>query len=563
MEAYWLYDYMVSALGFGTEKNVEAIRSGRSGIRVIDNPELCKDRILAGAIDWGCIKDMDGMHKLETLIMHCLQKTKADNSSTDFSSPRFRIVLSSTKGNIDLLAESGLQDNAVFLSDMAKRVADKIGITTEPIVISNACISGLSAIMVAKRLICSGKCDNVVVVGADILSEFVISGFRAFKSVSDKICRPYDKARDGLSMGEACGVVLLGNHILDKMPAAAVCVKGAAVSNDANHISGPSRTGDGLYYAIRAALGEAELQARDIDFISAHGTATVYNDEMESKAFNLAGLAGCPLNSLKPYFGHTLGACGVIESILAVWQLRHAHIFGTLGYENCGVPFELSVSDKERQLDRSRNCLKTASGFAGCNAAIVFSIYDKENNDCSDNNLDNAHTEIKCIAESELTIPENRNYDEYILEQFRELNSPNIKFYKMDRLCKAAYIAAEKLLRGIKLPDDRTKVAVVLYNRSASLDTDLKHQTTLNHNEPASPAVFVYTLPNIMCGEICIRHKINGENTFFVQDGKDGFPLEYARLLLERNIAEYVIYGENDVLDDFHTTRLQLLVINK
>ena len=130
----------------------------------------------------------------------------------------------------------------------------------------------------------------------------------------------------------------------------------------------------------------------------------------------------------------------------------------------------------------------------------------------------------------------------------------------MDRLCKAAYMAAENLLKGIKLPDDRTKVAVVLYNRSASLDTDLKHQATLDNNEAASPAVFVYTLPNIMCGEICIRHKINGKNTFCVQDGKDGFPLEYARLLLDHDMAESVIYGENDVLGNVVSPSLQLLV---
>lgn len=557
---YWIDDYMVTALGCGTETNVKAISDGQSGIRMICDDALCEEPVLAGRIDWDSIENRPGMCKLENLMLHCIEHVKTANPEAEFSSDRFGFVISSTKGNIDLLAGNALDNEAVFLPVMAKRVAMQAGIASSPIVISNACISGLSAIMVAQRLINAGKYDYMLVVGTDILTKFVISGFKAFKSVSGKICRPYDKTRDGLSMGEACGAVLLGNRLPDRQPAAALCVKGAAVSNDANHISGPSRTGDGLYYAIRAALGEAGLQARDVDFVSAHGTATVYNDEMESKAFNLAGLAGCPLNSLKPYFGHTLGACGVIESILAAWQLRHAHIFGTLGYENCGVPFELSVSDKERQLDRSRNCLKTASGFAGCNAAIVFSICDKENNNCSDINPDNARKEITCIAESELAIPENKNYDEYILEQFRALDRPDIKFYKMDRLSKAAYIAAEKLLKGIKLPDDRTKVAVVLYNRSASLDTDLKHQATLDNNEAASPAVFVYTLPNIMCGEICIRHKINGENTFFVQDGKDGFPLEYARLLLERHIAEYVIYGENDVFGNVVSTSLRLLV---
>ena len=499
--------------------------------------------------------------RLENLFNRVIEEL-LKTSGFNASDPRGCFIFSSTKGNIDLLrgAEPEI-DSRCFLGEMAERICRRYD-APRPIVISNACISGSSALIVGARLLQAGLYNHIFVLGGDLLNPFVFEGFKSFKALSTSLCHPFDISHDGLTLGEACAGILLTRrrYPFTKKGDAYFTLLGGAMTDDANHISAPSRTGDGLYYAIRAALGEAGLQARDVDFVSAHGTATVYNDEMESKAFNLAGLAGCPLNSLKPYFGHTLGACGVIESILAAWQLRHSTVFATPGYEECGVPYPLSVSSSPRRLDRSINCLKTASGFAGCNAAIVFSICGKENNNCSGIDPDNARKEITCIAESELVIPENKNYDEYILEQFRALDRPDIKFYKMDRLSKAAYIAAEKLLKGIKLPDDRTKVAVVLYNRSASLDTDLKHQATLDNNEAASPAVFVYTLPNIMCGEICIRHKINGENTFFVQDGKDGFPLEYARLLLEHDMAEYVIYGENDVLGNAVSTHLQLLV---
>lgn len=141
--------------------------------------------------------------------------------------------------------------------------------------------------------------------GFDLLSDFIVSGFNAFKSVSPTLCRPYDAARDGLTLGEACGAVLLTRD--RRLSGTGVSVAGGGISNDANHISAPSRTGDGLWYAIRAALAEAGTGAGEVGLVNTHGTATAYNDEMESKALHLAGLCGVPCNSLKPYFGHTLG----------------------------------------------------------------------------------------------------------------------------------------------------------------------------------------------------------------------------------------------------------------
>ena len=142
-------------------------------------------------------------------------------------------------------------------------------------------------------------------------------------------------ARDGLNLGEACGAVLLSSEGTEEH----VILSGGAVSNDANHISGPSRTGDGLYFAIRQAMQEAGTAPQDISFVNAHGTATVYNDEMESKALTLAHLEQVPVHSLKPYFGHTLGASGIIESIVCMHELKQGILFGTPGYENAGSSY--------------------------------------------------------------------------------------------------------------------------------------------------------------------------------------------------------------------------------
>ncbi|MBU0763731.1 MAG: beta-ketoacyl synthase, partial [Bacteroidetes bacterium] len=241
----------------------------------------------------------------------------------------------------------------------------------KPIVVSNACISGVVAIIIASRLLREGRFQNVIVTGADILSEFVVSGFQSFKAISPEPCKPFDARRDGMSIGEGCGTIVLTldqQYIPDEHR---ILVTGCSGSNDANHISGPSMTGEGLYTAIRNALDEADLLPVDIDFISAHGTATPYNDEMEAKALTMARLNNKPVNSLKGYFGHTLGAAGILESVAAIHSMKENLLIKTLGYSEHGVSCELNVVKELIGCEINR-CIKTASGFGGCNAAILF-----------------------------------------------------------------------------------------------------------------------------------------------------------------------------------------------
>jgi len=237
----------------------------------------------------------------------------------------------------------------------------------EPLVISDACISGVQAIITSARLIRAGIYDNCVINGTDIISEFVLSGFNSFKSLSTGPCRPFDKTRDGLSLGEGSGTI-----ILSSCPEPAgndkILVSDGFSSNDANHISGPSRTGEGLLIAISRVLQKI---SGPIDFISAHGTATPYNDEMESVALSRAGLQDVPVNSFKGYWGHTLGAAGVIESIMSIYSIRNDILFNTLGFNEPGVTNPLNIVNVSAK-KRINNCLKMASGFGGCNAAVLF-----------------------------------------------------------------------------------------------------------------------------------------------------------------------------------------------
>ena len=281
---------------------------------------------------------------------------------------RTALVLSTTKGNISCL-QAG--DSLPYLTLIAKKIAKFLGITTEPIVVSNACVSGVVALSVADRLLQSDIYDSALVLAGDEISEFVLSGFQSFQAMSSHPCRPYDKARDGITLGEAAAAVFLTQ---DDFWAQAE-ILGSSSINDANHISAPSRTGEGLYLSITKALEEAGLTTTQIDFINAHGTGTLYNDEMEAIAFSRAGLQEVPLNSYKGYFGHTLGASGLLETVMSLALAQEGKLLRCEGFDTLGVSQPLNIITHTQEAT-IKHLLKTASGFGGSNAAMVLRLMD-------------------------------------------------------------------------------------------------------------------------------------------------------------------------------------------
>ncbi|PRD53915.1 beta-ketoacyl synthase N-terminal-like domain-containing protein [Sphingobacterium gobiense] len=275
---------------------------------------------------------------------------------------RTALILSTTKGNIALL-EGGRTADAQ-LPVLAKKMAEVLGFQTQPIVVSQACVSGLLALSVAKRLIQIGQYDDAVVLAGDVVSEFVLSGFQAFQAMSPFPCKPFDKDRAGVSLGEAAACIYVSKEKGEFK------ILGEASINDANHISGPSRTGEGLVQSVLCAEQEANIDIKDIDFISAHGTATLYNDEMEAIAFHRLGLQDVPIHSLKGYYGHTLGASGLLETVIALQCMRAGVFIRTKGFETLGVSQPLNIIQRI-SCGKINRLLKTASGFGGSNAAMI------------------------------------------------------------------------------------------------------------------------------------------------------------------------------------------------
>ena len=369
MKEVYITDYnCVTPLGFSTSENWENVLMGNSGVSKIPILEN-QDDIYISKIDDNLLEsefeekfnetDFTRLEKMLLLALQPLIEKHSIHSET-------ALILSTTKGNISVLKNQSELPEPVFLANLAKKIATFFGFTTQPVVVSNACVSGVMALAVAKNLLLAGKFSDAYVIAGDEISEFVVSGFNSFQAISDEPCQPYDKNRKGINLGEAVAAA----YVTTEKSKEGFKILGDSAINDANHISGPSRTGEGLFRSVLNAMKESQLSANDIDFISAHGTATIYNDEMEAIAFNRAEMQEIPLHSLKGFYGHTLGAAGLLETIIAMEGAKNSVLIPSKNYQESGVSQSINVI-QENQTKKIHYILKTASGFGGCNAALV------------------------------------------------------------------------------------------------------------------------------------------------------------------------------------------------
>ncbi len=340
---------LVTPLGNTVEQHVDGFKNGVSGIKLIENAGF-QDTTIPLAKREEITSD-----RYDTLLREALEKAKEKFSA----SGKTAVIVSSTKGNIDLLPGDTFAGTQPLIHEFFPK--------TEVFIISNACVSGVIAINTAADYLLAGTYDQVIVIGIDAVSEFVSYGFQSLFALSNETCKPFDQSRNGTVLGEGCGIVLV---TIEKPADFAVLYKGGSSSNDANHISGPSRTGEGLVRSIEKTLKRSGLTAKNIDFVSAHGTATVFNDEMESIAFGRTNLDQVPLNSMKGYFGHTLGAAGVLETIMSIVSMEKSILFPNLGFKETGTSVPLNIIQRIESKELN-TVLKTASGFGGGNASLI------------------------------------------------------------------------------------------------------------------------------------------------------------------------------------------------
>lgn len=508
-------DNITSPLGLTTEQTYKAVCEGKSGLKhyPCENGEggwndlpFPIEASLFNKEQWDKIM-VDGFSKFESLVLHSV---KAAISTLIFNKERAILILSSTKGDMELL-EKG--EDMSSLADAAKKVSMAIGIENAPIVVCNACISGVSAIILGQRLVDCGNYSNVIVCGADVQSRFIVSGFQALKALSEEPCRPFDIERLGLNLGEAAATIVLSSEM--NSPKGWKIDKGA-ICNDAYHISAPHPKGLGAGMALRK-MKDAD---NPISVIGVHGTATMYNDQMESKAIEMAELQDVPLSALKGYFGHTMGAAGVLETIITMRALEDGLILPSKGFETCGVSGKVKISDKSVMV-HGNTFVKMLSGFGGCNGAVRVS--DRFLPVIIVNDILVSQTHSVRITQDEIVVDGNRldvksHGKEMLTEVYKTKIGNYPKFYKMDMLSRLAFVASELLIGCDEENDDHSNDrAVVLFNHSSSIIADRQYVKSIEIDDFfPSPAAFVYTLPNITTGEIALRNGYHGETSFYI-----------------------------------------------
>ncbi len=359
----------VTALGEGPQNLWQGLLDGRSAIAPLQHfsTENYVSSLAAG------IKDLDPPRdgsRLDPLLEKLAVQLGAIPSGT-------RLLLASTKGEIDRFEASRRKGEplpeSVLFETLIQKIARRFGLSDDGMNINAACASSTIALARGAALIASGQAESVLVYAADILSEFVFSGFSALQALSPVACKPFDQHRQGLNLGEAGVVLLLTNEEMaqrQQQPALARIV-GWGAANDAHHVTAPARDGCGLILACQAALQKAEIDSGEIAAINAHGTGTLYNDAMELTAFNqLFAESLPPLHGIKGSLGHCLGAAGALEVVVAAQALQEQRIPGTVGCEDPEETARGQVSTACQQI-AGDYLLCTNSGFGGINAALI------------------------------------------------------------------------------------------------------------------------------------------------------------------------------------------------
>jgi len=368
MKKIYIQDYAaVTPFGVGVDPLWQSLIEGKSAIAPCSRFDVSNFDCRSASTLY---LDTHGNAEKESLIWHLIEPIREQIQSWECD----YIILATTKGEVDLL-ENHLHTTPdeefpyeltpdSFLKKMIRYLNVPDGL-----LVSAACASSTTAIAMGAEKLLAGNAKKIAVIGIDIVSKFVFSGFSALHALSAANCaKPFDVSRDGLIPGEGCGALLLVKE--EPGSSGKGSLGGWGNASDANHVTGPSRDGSGLYEAVSRAICMAGISSQDIGGVSAHGTGTLYNDAMEMNAFKKIFSDNIPVFSIKGALGHTMGASGVIETIVSLKTLHEGHVPPTAGLEK---PDELSsgwVSNTKQKIE-SKKILKTNSGFGGINSSLI------------------------------------------------------------------------------------------------------------------------------------------------------------------------------------------------
>ena len=359
----------VTSLGSGPEALWQSLLDGRNGIAPMQRFS-CENYVSSLVASIKELTAPPGGSRLDPLLEQIAAQLGEVPRDT-------RLLVASTKGEIDRLegaCRAGERlPEAVLFEPLLKKISRRFGLLDTGMNINAACASSTIALARGAAMIATGQAETVLVYAADIITEFVFSGFSSLQAMSGNPCKPFAKERQGLTLGEA-GVALLlmsEERTLRHGAPSLATIAGWGAANDAHHVTAPARDGSGLILACRLALQKAGIDASQISAINAHGTGTIYNDAMELTAFNsLFAEELPPLHGVKGSLGHCMGAAGGIEALIAAYALQQQQIPGTVGCDQPEEACQGRVSAANQKIC-GEYLLCTNSGFGGVNGVLV------------------------------------------------------------------------------------------------------------------------------------------------------------------------------------------------
>jgi len=387
---------ILTALGAGLEANLSGITQGRSAIAEITSFDVSGYRVTTGGevrSDLACRLNSGtraaGRCDRGTSLLLAAASEAIDRAGLKGAmAPQTPIFAGTTLGGMiggtayhrAIVAKRRARPSLVldYLSHVqAARLRDALGLAGAIHAVSNACASGANAIGFAFREIQSGEADCAVAAGYDTMSEFTYAGFNSLQALSPTVCRPFDRNRDGLALGEGAAVLIIEELGRARARGARILaeISGYGESSDSFHITRPDPSGAGAAAAMDMAIDDAGTSPTQIDYINAHGTGTPPNDTMEAAAIqSVFGPYGArvPVSSTKPMTGHLLGGAGVVEAVVTVMAMNSGMLPPNLNYSTPDPACELNIIDKPGQRADIKVALSNSFGFGGANAALIF-----------------------------------------------------------------------------------------------------------------------------------------------------------------------------------------------
>jgi 3-oxoacyl-[acyl-carrier-protein] synthase-1 len=388
---------IVSALGKGKAANLQQLLDRQSGLR---NPLLLQTayakEYLMGEVHLGNdeLSELvglpagdNGYTRTALLAMVAMQELIEQTGKEILLQEPLAFINANTVGGMcavenmylefvkDDTAEKYIQYiDTLDCAESTLNIAKHFGLKPLMATISTACSSSANALLLGSRMIQQGVVKRAICGGCDALSRYTVNGFASLKNVSKEACKPFDQNRVGLNLGEGAGYLLLEREedAIARGAEIIAILSGYSNSNDAYHPTAPSPDGSAAYRTMERALKKANLQASDIDYINAHGTATDTNDAAEGKAIERMFGTSVPFSSTKPYTGHTLAAAGAIEAIFSIYALQNDVILPNLNFTT-GME-DVSIRPAAGMMNTPlKHVLSNSFGFGGNNVSLVFS----------------------------------------------------------------------------------------------------------------------------------------------------------------------------------------------